>query len=92
MNKIDFSDIKKLTRKELLELLIEQVKENDRLEKELDEAKDELKRRELIMENAGSMAEASLEIFEIFKKADQAAQLYLDNVKIQANKDGDLDE
>lgn len=90
--KVDISDLKKLSRKELLELLIDQVKENENLQRELDEAKTELQRRDLIMKNAGSMAEAALEIFDIFKKADQAAKLYLDNVKNLANQDGDVNE
>lgn len=86
---IDVSDLKKLSRKELLELLIDQVKENDDLIKELNSYKKELKRRKLIIENAGSLAEASLEIFEVFQKADEAAKLYLENVKKVASTDGD---
>ncbi|MGI5949735.1 hypothetical protein [Peptoniphilus sp.] len=89
MKAIDFSDLKKLNRKELLELLLEQVKENERLKTELMEAKKELENREIIIENAGSLAEASLEIFEVFKNADKAAQAYLENVKNSLGNDGE---
>ncbi len=86
---MDFSDLKKLSRKELLELLIDQVKENENLKKELEDCRKELERREIVIDNAGSLAEASLEIFDIFKKADEAAKLYLDNVRSFSKEDGD---
>lgn len=86
---MDFSDLKKLSRKELLELLIDQVKENENLKKELEACRKELERREIVIDNAGSLAEASLEIFDIFKKADEAAKLYLDNVRSFSKEDGD---
>ena len=86
---MDFSDLKKLSRKELLELVIDQVKENENLKKELEACRKELERREIVIDNAGSLAEASLEIFDIFKKADKAAKLYLDNVRSFSKEDGD---
>lgn len=86
---MDFSDLKKLSRKELLELLIDQVKENENLKKELEACRKELERREIVIDNAGSLAEAFLEIFDIFKKADKAAKLYLDNVRSFSKEDGD---
>lgn len=86
---MDFSDLKKLSRKELLELLIDQVKENENLKKELEACRKELERREIVIDNAGSLAEAFLEIFDIFKKADEAAKLYLDNVRSFSKEDGD---
>lgn len=73
--------LKKLSRKDILELLLEQMKENEELKKDLSMAEKELSRRKLIVENSGSLAEASLEIVEIFKKADEAAQIYLENIK-----------
>lgn len=86
MTKINTNDLKKLSRKELLELLIDQVEENQRLKEEINLAMKELDKRDLIISNAGSLAEASLEIFEVFQRADQAAKLYLENVKKLADK------
>lgn len=44
-------------------------------------AQKELDRREVISHKAGSLAEASLELMDIFKQADEAAEIYLENLK-----------
>ncbi|NLJ94188.1 MAG: DNA repair protein [Clostridiaceae bacterium] len=78
---MDTNNLKKLSRKDLLELLLEQMKENQELKQQLEVAQNELKRREIIVSKKGTLAEAALEIVEIFEKADEAAQIYLENVK-----------
>ena len=78
---MDIKDLRKLSRKELLELLIEQAKENKELREELDKAQSELDKIKIINHNAGSLAEASLALVDIFKKADEAAEIYLENLK-----------
>lgn len=83
---MDIKKIKKLSKKELLELLIEQVKENEELTKKLEEAQKEIDRKILISKRTGSLAEASLELVDIFKKADEAAEIYLKNLEnIESN-------
>ena len=89
MTTVDVKDLKKLSRKELLELLIEQVEENQKLKADIHMAMKELERRDLIISNAGSLAQASLEIFEVFERADQAAKLYLENIKKMNKADGE---
>lgn len=89
MTTVDIKDLKRLSRKELLELLIEQVEENQRLKADINMAMKELERRDLIISNAGSLAQASLEIFEVFERADQAAKLYLENIKKINKADGE---
>lgn len=74
------NDLKKLGRAELLEMLIEQTKEVNRLQKELDEANEKLASREITIENAGSIAEAALQLNGVFDAAQRAAQQYLDNL------------
>ena len=73
--------LKKLKRQELLEILVNQSREIDRLKRELRDAQERLADRELRIANAGSLAEASLQIHHIFETAQQAADLYLDNVR-----------
>lgn len=73
--------LKKLTRAELLELLIEQTKKNTALEKELAECKAELESREIKIENSGSIAEAALQLNGLFETAQTAADQYLENIK-----------
>ncbi len=77
-------ELKKLSRADLLEMLIEQSKEVERLRYELDKANAALKDRRIVMENVGSIAEASLKLSGIFESAQQAADLYLENVKRSA--------
>lgn len=79
-------ELKKLSRSDLLEMLIEQSKEVERLKAELEQANAELENRRITIENAGSIAEASLKLSGIFEDAQQAADLYLKNVKRAAYK------
>lgn len=72
---------KKLKRAELLELLIAQVKENERLQAELDTATAAMKERTIIIEQAGSIAEAALQLNGVFAAAEAAAAQYLENVR-----------
>ncbi len=77
-------DLKRLNRAELLEILIAQSEEIDRLKSELKRAETKLRNREIRMENCGSIAEASLAIYRIVEKTQQAADLYLENIKRKA--------
>lgn len=73
--------LRKLTRAELLELLIEQTKKNAELEKEIADCKAELEGREIKIENAGSIAEAALQLNGIFEAAQKSADQYIENIK-----------
>lgn len=74
-------ELRKLTRGELLEMLIVQTERNEMLNTELEEAKRQLKDRKIICANAGSLAEASLQINGVFKAAEQSASQYLENLE-----------
>ena len=74
-------ELHKLTRTELLEILYEQQTEIERLEKELADAKQLVESRKMLMHKAGSIAEASLKISEVFEAAQKAADRYLLSVK-----------
>lgn len=75
-------ELSKLSRLELLEMLIEQSKEVERLSIELNQAKQELEKREIILSQAGSIAEASLQLSGIFEAAQSAANQYINNVRL----------
>jgi Skp family chaperone for outer membrane proteins len=53
-------ELKKLGRGQLLEILVRQSKELDRLQEELKAAEDKLADRRIRMEESGSIAEAAL--------------------------------
>lgn len=74
-------DLRKLKRVELLELLVEQTTEMEELRRQLEEARKALESRELMLQKAGSIAEAALAINEVFQAADRAAADYLRNVE-----------
>jgi len=74
-------EVQKLKRVDLLELLIEQSKEVESLRDELKETKKQLEDKKICIEQAGSIAEASLLLNGVFDAAQSAAQQYLENIK-----------
>lgn len=75
------NDLKKLNRKQLLELLLKQTERADELEKKLNAANKKLRDRTLSETEAGTMAEAALKLNRVFEAADSAAEQYLENIK-----------
>ena len=73
--------LQKLTRGELLQMLIAQTEKNDILTEQLEEARRQLKNRKIICENAGSLAEASLQVSGIFESAQEAIKNYYENIE-----------
>lgn len=74
-------ELSRLKRVDLLELLIAQGRENDRLTAELKEVRAQLEEREIIMKNAGSIAAASLQLNGVFQAAQAAANQYLESIR-----------
>lgn len=72
--------LKRMSRTELLELLIEQMEENERLKAELDETLTRLKEQQITIQRAGSIAKAALELNKVFEAADAAARQYVESV------------
>ena len=73
-------ELKRLSRGELLEMLIQQSKELERLRKQLDAAESALPNREIAITNAGSIAEAALQLNGVFTAAQDACQQYMENI------------
>lgn len=74
-------ELRRLSRSELLEMLIIQTKENERLRSELERAQAELADRRILLGNCGSMAEAALRLNRVFEAVDKAALQYLQNIQ-----------
>lgn len=100
-------EFSKMNRADLLELLIIQVKENEALKKaeelhekekedladKLTQANKKLNNIEISIQNAGSIAEASLQVNDVFTTAQKAAQQYIDNIKkLNTQKEVDYNE
>lgn len=77
-------ELRRLSRTDLLEMLLEQSKEVQRLQQELEETKRKLEDRRLMEQEAGSIAEAALRINKVFEAAQQAADQYLENIRIRS--------
>jgi len=78
-------DLKKLSRKQLLELLLEQTRRADMLEKQLKAAEARLKERIILESEAGSIAEAALKLNGVLEAAQAAADQYLESIKYIAD-------
>lgn len=74
-------DLKKLSRVDLLRLLIQQTEENERLAARNARLEQELSRRTVILENSGSIAEAALGLSAVFAQAQDAADRYLESIR-----------
>lgn len=73
--------LKKLRRRELLELLLDSEEENRALATELQRTREQLEKREILIRESGSLAEASLKLSGIFAAADAAVRQYQDNIR-----------
>lgn len=73
--------LQKLKKKDILEIMLRQGEEIDRLQTRVAELEAELAKREFEMEKVGSIAEASLQVTDIFKEAEKAAKIYLENIR-----------
>ena len=77
----EMADLARLKKKDLLEIMLAQSKEIDRLRDRVTELEAELANREFEFEKIGSLAEASLAVTNIFKEAEEAARIYLENIR-----------
>ncbi len=78
----------KLKKRELLEIMLKQGEEIDNLRARVAELEDEvaakeaeLEKHEFEIEKLGSIAEASLQVTDIFQEAEKAAKIYLENLR-----------
>lgn len=79
-------ELKKLGRTELLELLLVQTKEVERLQIQLEEARQKLHDRYLQIQETGDLAHAVLAVNGVMEAAQAAARQYLDNIsKMEAD-------
>lgn len=83
---VDNKELKKLKRKDLLEIVLEQTKRIEELEDELSKVNKKLEDKKIIIEQSGSIAEATVKLSDIFNKAQLLADDYVKNVKENINK------
>lgn len=75
------AELKKLSRSELLEMLLVQTKEVERLQKQLAQAEQKMADQKISMDEAGNIAQAALQLNGVFEAAQAAANQYLESVQ-----------
>lgn len=83
---MDDRKLRKISKKELLEILLEQAKKIEELEKELEKTNKKLETKKLVIEEAGTFADASAKLNGIFEVAEETANQYLINIKDKCKK------
>ena len=84
-------ELKRLRRTELLELFLAQSKQVESLENKVAQLEKELHDRRIVMEETGSIAEAALKLNKVFEQAQQAADDYVQSVKLKMEEGIDVD-
>lgn len=79
-------ELKRLGRADLLEMLLAQVKENEQMKIRLDEMKAQLDNKQIKIEKAGSLAEATLQLNGVVDAVEAAAAQYLENIQQRSNE------
>ena len=81
--------LRRLSRGELLDLLLVQQEEIERLQAELEAANQKLADRRVRLARAGDLASASVALTSLFEEAQRAADIYLENVRAFAGERAD---
>lgn len=78
-------ELRKLSRYQLLDLLVIQTERADELQKKVDELENELTLHEFNMSQLGSLAEAYLKVSGVIEAAQESADMYLRAAQKQAD-------
>lgn len=85
-------ELKKMSRQELIELLLAQSKAMDELTLELTRKEELLEERNIKISECGSIAEASLKINDVFESCQRACNQYLDSIKVLRDEEMKIKE
>ena len=73
--------LRKLSRLNLMKLLLEEKRENEALREQLRDRNLRLEKRQIQIEQSGTLAEAALKLSGIFDAAEAACQQYTENIR-----------
>lgn len=83
-------ELRKLKRADLLSIMLEQSREIEQLRQKLNTAEASLRDRTIKIEQAGSIAEASLQLSGVFEAAQLACQQYTQNIAQLSQKQDEI--
>ena len=78
-------ELRRLKKEEILEIMLAQSREIDRLKSRVAQLEKELHNKNIRIREAGSIAEAALSLTKVFEEAQRAADLYVLNVQKKAD-------
>lgn len=88
--KMTDKELRKLPRRDLLELLVQQTEDNEDLQSQLDVLNVQLQSRNLSISKAETLADAVVQINDLQKIADAVAKQFLDNVRNLVDRQEDI--
>ena len=68
-------ELRKLSRADLIAMMLELAKENQQLREDLEKAQQSLESRRISIEKAGSLADAALQLNGVFEAAEDACSI-----------------
>ena len=74
-------ELRRLRRDDLLQILINQQKQIDALNEQLQQSKEALANRDIAIQEAGTLAEAALKMNGVFESAQNAAEEYVQQMR-----------
>ena len=78
-------ELRKLRRDDLLQILINQQKQIDALNEQLEQSRAALANRDIAIQEAGTLAEAALKMNGVFESAQNAAEEYVQQMRKRAD-------
>ena len=81
------SELRRLKKLELLEIILEQEKEIERLTRLTEELQQKLEDRQIKIAESGSIAEAALKLSGIFEAAQRAADMYIRSAELASEEE-----
>ena len=76
-------ELKKLSRKELVDIIYQLKKNEQEKQEEIEKLQKELENKRIRISDAGSVADAALSITDLFSNAQATADLYLDEIAMK---------
>jgi hypothetical protein len=83
---MDKKDLRRLSRRDLLEMLLELSKENEKLRKVNEQLEERLEDRTINILKSDSLAEAALRLNGVFEAAQNACDQYIFNTQMRCRK------
>ena len=82
--------LRRASRADLLKLLLEQRKESEALRQQISQMEEQLQRRQIAIDQSGTLAEAALKLSGIFDAAETACQYYTENIRALSGRQEEI--